>query len=35
MATPTLDNFEMIAALSDLTGWLIQQGLEERQGWFG
>jgi adenylate cyclase len=28
MAAPTLDKFEMTAALSDLTGWLIQQGLE-------
>ncbi|MEW9920877.1 adenylate/guanylate cyclase domain-containing protein [Marimonas sp. MJW-29] len=28
MAAPTLGKFEMTAALSDLTGWLIQQGLE-------
>ena len=28
MAAPTLDDFEMAAALSDLSGWLIQQGLE-------
>ncbi|MEM6588088.1 MAG: adenylate/guanylate cyclase domain-containing protein [Pseudomonadota bacterium] len=28
MAAPTLENWEMTAALSDLTIWLIQQGLE-------
>ena len=28
MAAPTRDSFDMAAALSDLTGWLIQQGLE-------
>lgn len=28
MAAPTLENFEMTAALADLTNWLIQQGLE-------
>jgi adenylate cyclase len=28
MAAPTLENWEMTAALSDLTAWLIQQGLE-------
>ena len=28
MAAPVLENFEMTAALSDLTNWLIQQGLE-------
>ncbi len=29
MAAPTLENWEMTAALSDLTTWLIQQGLED------
>lgn len=29
MAAPTLENFEMTAALSDLTDWLIRQGLED------
>lgn len=28
MAAPQLDNWEMTAALADLTNWLIQQGLE-------
>ena len=28
MAAPTIENFEMTAALADLTKWLIQQGLE-------
>ncbi|MEX0281134.1 MAG: adenylate/guanylate cyclase domain-containing protein, partial [Arenibacterium sp.] len=28
MAAPTLENFEMTAALSDLTEWLIRQGLD-------
>lgn len=28
MAAPTLENWEMTAALNDLTVWLIQQGLE-------
>ena len=28
MAAPALENFELAAALSDLTNWLIQQGLE-------
>lgn len=28
MAAPVLENFELAAALSDLTNWLIQQGLE-------
>lgn len=28
MAAPTAENFEMTAALADLTQWLIQQGLE-------
>ena len=28
MAAPSLENWEMTAALSDLTAWLIQQGLE-------
>ena len=28
MAAPAIDNFEMTAALADLTDWLIQQGLE-------
>ena len=28
MAAPTLENWEMTAALKDLTDWLIQQGLE-------
>ncbi len=29
MAAPTVENFEMTAALADLTNWLIQQGLED------
>ena len=29
MSAPNLDNFEMAAALADLTNWLIQQGLED------
>ncbi len=29
MAAPTLENWEMTAALKDLTDWLIQQGLED------
>lgn len=29
MAAPTLENFEMTAALADITNWLIQQGLED------
>ncbi|MEO0773746.1 MAG: adenylate/guanylate cyclase domain-containing protein [Pseudomonadota bacterium] len=29
MAAPTLENWEMTAALSDLTDWLIRQGLED------
>ncbi|MEP5728284.1 MAG: hypothetical protein ABJL67_02805 [Sulfitobacter sp.] len=29
MAAPALDNFEMSAALTDTTEWLIQQGLED------
>ncbi|MEO0372517.1 MAG: adenylate/guanylate cyclase domain-containing protein [Pseudomonadota bacterium] len=35
MAAPTLENWEMTAALSDLTTWLIQQGLEDTpvEGW--
>jgi adenylate cyclase len=28
MAAPSVENFEMTAALADLTNWLIQQGLE-------
>ena len=28
MAAPTLDNFEMTAALADLNDWLVRQGLE-------
>lgn len=28
MAAPTLDDFQLTAALSDITDWLIQQGLE-------
>ncbi|MEI4235426.1 adenylate/guanylate cyclase domain-containing protein [Roseovarius sp. D22-M7] len=37
MAPPTLDNREMAAALSDLTAWLIQQGLENTpvETWLG
>jgi adenylate cyclase len=29
MAAPTHENWEMTAALKDLTDWLIQQGLED------
>ena len=31
MAAPSIDNFEMTAALADLANWLIQQGLENTQ----
>ncbi|MDF1728892.1 MAG: hypothetical protein P1U53_14205, partial [Sulfitobacter sp.] len=30
MAAPLTQDFALTAALSDLTGWLIQQGLENR-----
>jgi adenylate cyclase len=29
MAAPSLENWEMTAALKDLTDWLIRQGLED------